>query len=422
MPDFVEIIDGIKAILELIFGDQVPTWIFTAIGYILLVALFLIGVWSLLFVLSKIKVLWVEHFLPLFYNSDEKRRRRRRRRFAGYIWGEIYRLDNLEAWSDYRFTELEAEVEAEGLKRAFSLPPFFRRSQSDLRRERSLSRALKTSRERLILLEGEPGSGKSVALRHVTQLMAHRAMRSRNVNSVIPIYVNLKELERAERGPIDGNLIYTFVLKTLNRANDRDIEEFLEDEFDRGLQEGTWLFFFDSFDEIPDILSSVEADEIIRDYAGAISDFLHGMNQCRGVVASRQFRGPGMLGWPRFRILPLKEDRRRELIRRADLGREMEGNLVGQLGVAPHGIRTMASNPMFLGLVCDYVRGGNPFPENAHSVFESYIGNRLTRDRERLRQRYGLDLEEVRKAAERVAFCMAADPGLLSRTLIAKHS
>ncbi|MCP4538893.1 MAG: NACHT domain-containing protein [Chloroflexi bacterium] len=378
----------------------------------LLAALALLAIYGLLLVLSKIKKLLAEEFLPLFYDQEEKRRRNRRLRFADHVESEIRRLNNLEVWSDYRFAELEAEVEAEGRRQAFGLFPFAPRTQSGLRRERSLSKALESSQERLILLEGEPGSGKSVALRHVTQVMARRAMKARSAKTVIPIYINLKELARQPGQAVDRNLIHAFILKSLNRVNDRDIEEFLEEEFERGLREGTWLFLFDSFDELPEVLSSTEADQAIRSYAGAIADFLHGMNQCRGIVASRQFRGPGQVGWPRFRILPLSEERRLELVHKAELKPELEKDLVGQLGVTSHKVRSMASNPLFLGLLCEHVQTGNPFPENAHSVFETYIGTRLTRDEKRLWERFKLEPKEVRAAAESLAFCMAADPGL----------
>jgi len=409
--DLDQIIEWITIALKPIFGDQLPSWIPSLIAYLVLVFLGLVVIWGLLLILSQIKKLWTEHFWPLFYKPEEKRRNLRRQQFANHIESEIRRLNRLEDWKDHRFAELEAEVEAEGRRRAFSVFPFLQRTRSGLRRERSLSKALESSQERLILLEGEPGSGKSVALRHVAQSMAGRAMRARSTKSVIPIYINLKELGRNGEG-IDRNLIYSFVLRSLNRVNDRDVEEFLDEEFDRGLREGTWLFLFDSFDEISEVLSSTEADTAIRDYADAISDFLQGMNQCRGIVASRQFRGPGRFGWPQFRILSLSEERRLELIRKANLEPELERELMGQLGMARQEIRTMASNPMFLGLLCEHMHAGNPFPENVHSVFENYVEKRLTRDEERLQRRFKLGPAELRAAAESFAFCMAADPGL----------
>ena len=145
----------------------------------------------------------------------------------------------------------------------------------------------------------------------------------------------------------------------------------------------------------------------------AIGDFLHGMNQCRGIVASRQFRGPGQSSWPHFRILPLSEKRRQETRFAKPTGNsKLEPILLGQIGMANDEIRGMGSNPMFLGLLCEYVREGHPFPENAHSVFETYIEHRLTRDTDRLQRRFAIEVPNVRAVAESVAFCMAADSTL----------
>jgi len=409
LPD----LDKIKGYLEAIFGkDQIPPWMLRLAAIALLTAVILSAFIALLTALVKIKELLTNNIWPIFYNKEEARRSSRRRKFADHIESELRRLNNLEAWSDFRFTELEAEVDAEGRRRLFGVLPSFYRTGNTLRRERSLSRALKLSEERLIIVEGEPGSGKSVALRHVASLLAARAMKSRSTKSLIPIYVNLKEIERKAGDVIDSNLVEAFVLKVLNRVNNRDVEEFLDEEFHKGLQGGTWFFLFDSFDEIPEILSSTEADKSIREYASAISDFLHGLNECRGIIASRFFHGPKQFGWPRFRVLPLTTNRQLELIKRADLSTKAEGELIGQLGTAGYDIRTMAGNPMFLGLLCEHMRSGYAFPENSHTVLKTYIDSRLSRDKDRLFRRYRLQPDELRAAAEAAAFCMAADPGL----------
>lgn len=405
------ILEALQEVAKLIFGGQVPPIVSAGVGWILFVVLILGLIWLVLFAISKIIDIVKEKFVPVFYNPDEKRRNTKRRRFAEHIDSEIKFLNRQEAWSDYRFAELEAEVEAEGQRRLSPLIPFLKRTQTGLRREKSLSKALAYSEDRLILLEGEPGAGKSVALRHLTTMLAQKAAKSSNNRTPIPIYVNLKSLRKTGK-QIDRPQIYDFVLKSLNRVNDRDVEEFLEDEFDKGIQDGTWLFLFDSFDEIPDVLSSTEADATIRAYATAISDFLHGMNQCRGIVASRQFRGPGAMGWPKFTVLQLSEQRQAALIKNAGMENEKESIFLGSLGVASHEIRSMASNPMFLGLVCDHYKMGNPFPENPHGVFATYLNSRFIRDEERVKRRFGLSIQHLRALAENIAFCMAADTGL----------
>ncbi len=412
MPDFEQIIKGIKAILQLIFGKDVPTWVLPLVGWAMLIALLLCALWGILFLLSKIQELWAQNFRPIFYNREEKQRSLYRRYFAEHIESEIIRLGRQEEWKDHRFTELEAEVEAEGQRRGFSFIPFLHRTSSGLRHEKSLSKALASSQERLILVEGEPGSGKSIALRHVTQTMANRAKKARNTKSIIPLYINLKELERPEGEAVDRILIETFVLGFLKRIKDRDIDKFLDEEFNVGLENGTWFFLFDSFDEIPEVLSSTEADATIRNYGNAIEDFLGGMNRCRGIVASRLFRGPKYFTWPRFTILSLTESRRLQLIRKANLKRATESELIGHLDTASDEIRAMATNPLFLNLLCEHMRDGNPFPQNTHAVFETYINSRFIRDELRIQKRFKLDSLQLRSAAETIAFCMAVDTDL----------
>ena len=183
----------------------------------------------------------------------------------------------------------------------------------------------------------------------------------------------------------------------------------MEDEFEKGLREGTWIFLFDSFDEIPDVLSVREVDPIIIEYADAISDFLLGMNRCRGIVASRYFRGPGHVDWPHFNIVGLTVERQVQLIKKAKLKNRDEQLLIGELASARSEIQSMASNPLFLSMVIEHNLSGQDFPENTFTVFESYITQRFEIDKERLQKIFGLDSSDVRRIAEIVAFCMTAD-------------
>src|SRR6266851_5714595 len=415
MPDIDQLIKNVKEFFQLI-GVTVPSWLWNVIALFIVLYLLANAISSSLSFLKSVKNGWSQ-----LRNPEERQRCQRRQEFAKHIKYTIQRLDS-EEWEDKRFAELEAEVEAEDRYRVSSLLTFSR-TRSGLRLERSLSKALATSQDRLILLEGDPGSGKSVALRHVVSVMAEEAQRSRNLKSNIPIYVNLKGLYRAADVAVDGNLIGKFVLKSLKQPTDREIDKFLDetgyDEFQQGIRDGTWFFIFDSFDELPDVLSSTEVDPIMKEYGDAINAFLHSMNNdCRGVVASRQFRGLKKylsgLGWSTFRILPLSsEERRRKFIQRANLAPKQASELVGQLGnVKEEDILEMASNPLFLALLCEYKKSEEPFPSNTHAVFETYIENRLKRDKEGLQRRYSLDTTLIRETAENIAFCMSADTSI----------
>lgn len=67
--------------------------------------------------------------------------------------------------------------------------------------------------------------------------MAYRASKNRSKNSIIPLYINLKKIERRPEETIDRQLIESFVKRELNRVNDRDIEQFLDEEFQKGIEE-----------------------------------------------------------------------------------------------------------------------------------------------------------------------------------------
>ncbi|HEX2994764.1 MAG TPA: NACHT domain-containing protein [Anaerolineales bacterium] len=404
-------IEVIKALLNYMFGGQPPAWLLPTIAWSIGVGLFLRGMISLLGLIQK---MWTEFLRPIYYKPEEVWRRSRRRKFAESIEAETRRLNSLEAWNDNRFAELEAEVEAEGRRKLFDFLKIGFSPVSNLYKERSLSRALEHSSERLILVEGDPGSGKSVALRHLAQSMARKASLSKSLKSIIPLYINLKHLRRSPKQAIKLQLIEEFVLETLKRANNRDVEAFLDDEFERGLQEGTWLFLFDSFDEIPDILSSTEADDVIREYAEAISSFLHGMNGCRGIVASREYKGPRFLGWPKFRILPLTLDRKRELIKRTGFRLDVQKAIVNGISQSAADFRTLTGNPMFLNLLCEFMNKKDTpeFPRHTHNIFNDYIWKRLEHDEERLQKRFSKTPAQIRDAAEKLAFCMTADTGI----------
>jgi NACHT domain len=410
LEDLLKIVEEFKNLISKVFFQGKDLyWLDLGISIILIGIFLLLAVWGGLTAISQIVKIWTEQIVPLYYNQNQRKRGLDRSRFAEHVEYEVRRLNIREEWKDHRFTELEAEVEAEGKQKNVIFTPFFWQTKRGLRRESSLSKALENSIERLILLEGEPGSGKSIALRHIAEKLSKRAAKSKSINSIIPLYINLKKLDLSPGDKIDRNLIESFIKKEINRVNDRDIENYIEEEFRLGVNEGSWLFLFDSFDEIPEILSSVEADNTIRAYAEAIDDFLAvGFNKCRGIIASRQFRGPKQLGWPQFRILPL-ENRRLELIKKAGFEPKRAKTIIGELKVASSEIQEMTKNPMFLGILCEDLRNGNPFPINNHSVFENYLSTRINRDVDRLQKKFKLITTDVRSAAENIAFCMSID-------------
>jgi NACHT domain len=317
----------------------------------------------------------------------------------------------MEEWRDERFAELEAEVEFERSERMVRRLRLSPSRPLSLRREASLSRGLAKTTDTLVILEGEPGSGKSVALRHLAVRLARNAQKARSATSTIPLYVNLKEF-RPLLHPIDGSAVRHFLLETLNRSNNRDVEQFLHNEFDQGARNGSWLLLLDSFDEIADIPGSAEASDRVEEYTLAINEFLSDMGNCRAIVASRAFRGPKTLQVPHFRILALTAKHQNDLVKRSGLHADQQRIVHEGLAGADSELQQMARNPMFLGLICEHVRNTGAFPASSLEAYDSYMEQRFTRDADRIRQRYGVGPNLVRAVAEETAFCMADTEGL----------
>ena len=105
MPDLKQLeklIGLIDSVLKRIFPNEIPPLVSKLVGYILLFILALFVICVILHALKKIKTLFKQLF-SLPRSNKEKQRARRRRRFADHIESEIRRLNNLEAWSDYRY-------------------------------------------------------------------------------------------------------------------------------------------------------------------------------------------------------------------------------------------------------------------------------------------------------------------------------
>jgi hypothetical protein len=365
-----------------------------------------IGILGLLWAISSRQSSVAQSDTSQFERAD------RRRIFARNVEDQL-RLSSSRDWDDERYAELAAETEIEAAgpdwqSRWHTRLPF----QGDsLRRERSLTRALLRARQQLIVMEGEPGSGKSVALRHLALHLARRAQRpDAGTDSPIPLYINLKSF-RPERRPVDSESVRQFIYETLTRVNDRDVERFVDDEFDAGLRAGTWLLLFDSFDEIPDILGATDSGDVVLEYAQALITFVRN-RQCKAVIASREFRGPPSFRLPRFRVVPLNERQQRDLISRSGLPPALADTAVANIAQAGPVLHQMANNPLFLWLICDYLRNTGDFPDNSYIVFASYVGSRIETDATRIREHFGLSTEYLRTYAEELAFLMAATPSL----------
>jgi len=101
------------------------------------------------------------------------------------------RIDEEVNWSDNDFTKLEAEIvmDQHGASRSKIVSDLIQAIRKD-----HLSRAF--------ILIGDPGSGKSVSLRHLAREL-YVAVPSTNI---VPVYVNLREWDGPQE-PTDSDIV-----------------------------------------------------------------------------------------------------------------------------------------------------------------------------------------------------------------------
>ena len=332
---------------------------------------------------------------------------RRRQQFARVLAGDLLALGKAENWNDQFFVDLEAEVEVEGRYYTSALRRMFHRHQGGLRRVPSLMDAIESSADQLLLVVGDPGSGKSVALRHLAHQMATKAARSNRVRRRIPLYINLREIPETAAAPT-ADFVKGFVIDSVRRG-DADTADYVREHWDSYRDEGIWFFAFDSFDEIPAVMHAPAGSAVVREYAEAIRRFTTSMGDCGGVIASREFRAPDCVGWQKIRILPLSESKQQMLVGASFLTDAQHDLVLKHIALTG---TLLAQNPMLLALLCRYVRDHGYPPQNDHELLYRHIEKLASRDSDYIASHYRLKPSNLLDGATQLACLFARSEGI----------
>jgi len=310
------------------------------------------------------------------------------------------RIDQATRWSAASYVPLEAEVQVlEG--------------RASRRKVVDLMRALRSERTtRIFVVLGEPGSGKSVAMRKLARDLLDRSQQSDR----IPVYLNLKEW-RAERNwtledPPTEHDFHEFVLRSLQDDLDYNSQAFLRQRdpdsgktiYERLFEAGYFFFILDSFDEIPAVLDHEETSWLIERLSSCVTSYVLSGRKARAVIASRLFRKPKIIHGTRsvYEIRPFSDDRIIQAIR---LGADSPSLLARIILTERADLGLLARNPFLLHLIINYFNNTQKAPDTQAEIFQAYVDANLqfARDTYRFRE---TDNGSINMIAEDIAYAM----------------
>ncbi|NUO01579.1 MAG: NACHT domain-containing protein [Saprospiraceae bacterium] len=287
---------------------------------------------------------------------------------------DLKSIDNKTNWSMSYFTPLDAEVEVNT-------------GRGREKRITELLSAIKRSKERLFMVLGDPGSGKSVALRKLARDLAAESEKT----GKIPVYINLKEWyveeKWTEEQPPTVEQLNAFVLRNLKN---RDIvtTRFFDKYYDRLYETGRLYFIFDSFDEIPSVLDERDGSFLIHRLSEIIFRFLKGARlESQGVLASRIYRKPTneFQSNVTLEIRPFSEEKIIQTLKRSNI---YSKELAERLFKERPELVPIAKNPFMATLVADFAENNqNRLPANQAEMYRSYIEKTLNDCSDRLERK-----------------------------------
>lgn len=312
-------------------------------------------------------------------------------------------LENVErelSWSQ-GYAELEAEVETAA------------RIGHPGGRVVNLQAALRAERHaKVFLLLGDPGGGKSCALRKLARDMLAEVKGSQRV----PIYINLREWlppgdgqpRWSEQSPPTLDELDAFVVGHLKSRGNFVDKEFLDEYFHDLRKHGRLFFIFDSFDEIPELLDADENSWLIDKLSELFSRYIRSHKNARGLLASRMFRRPTHLfaAEKTLEIRPLSE---------VGIQQAMSHHIGFTAAIQKQLLHErpdwlpVVRNPFMMALLAQWVRAHDKLPDNQEQLYRHYFADRLRRATDRL-DLNGLSVDEVLASTKQIA-CFVFDHG-----------
>jgi NACHT domain len=345
--------------------------------------LLLVGILLVISVVSyflKQNTVLKEHPSPIALEFPEKDFKGKLKNFIKVLTNDLNNIDIEINWNEYYFTPLDADVEIIS-------------NNGKKRKVTNLLRSIKKDRRsQVFLVLGDPGSGKSTALRKLARELLNEA----EITGRIPVYINLKDWqddkEYTESMPVTANDIYSFIIKKL-KGKDIFADKFIEAYFDKMYENGRIFFILDSFDEIPRVLDANENSWIIDNLSDAFYNFLAGAAESRGILSSRIFRKPTR----KFKSKAILEIRPFNELRIEETFAKSINNI--ERGFFKKFSRSfllpIARNPFSAALIIQFLDENNlMLPSSQSEIYRSYINKRFSSCADKLKE-INISVDEV---------------------------
>ncbi len=230
----------------------------------------------------------------------------------------------------------------------------------------------------VIVVKGEPGSGKSVMLRSLATQLLPRVYSG----GKIPLLLNLRDWEPPlatdPAGDCSASLLAWIKKEFASRVPGQNQEQVF-DQFQQLYSEGAIIFLLDSFDEISVVNQADHNDQAIRDISAAIVKMIASSGGCVGVLFSRDFKSP-VIGWVEHSLYGVKPFSDRDVKRYVSSNCSGASALRKAIFSQRPDLYAISKSPFLLALTVDYCnRSNGALPGSEFNLFDAFIGGRVGR-------------------------------------------
>ncbi len=251
-------------------------------------------------------------------------------------------------------------------------------------------------RERLILITGEAGAGKTTSLRRLAMIMIEEALQSKEAKA-IPVYLTAPKIAASDKRLVEYAAEVTKVLTP------EDAPAFSRDD----LTMGSVVLLIDALDEIPG-----EPQQSLL--AERIGEFSSQFPACRVIVTSRDYpcvrRFLDALPALRLHVSPISFQQAGRMIERLSRGQSLPQEAMQELLRRLENVHGLELNPLLVTVfvaTTDYAR--TDIPANITELFKKFTEMMLGRwdQAKGLAQQYQSHLKDF--LLGRVAFAMHSE-------------